>query len=143
MTELSPVFSTGRGGAGNIVHQSTADEVIVPQESRNSFKQDENGKFHYPTGRGGAGNVTELEAVPSPRQDPDTINEEIGPVFSTGRGGAGNRVHATTSSTVAQDLDEQVSPVHSNPKQDLKKSGVQTSSKEKTSFFSKLKKLFN
>ncbi|KAG7711731.1 hypothetical protein KL930_000948 [Ogataea haglerorum] len=140
MSDIGPVYSTGRGGAGNVVHQSAADEVVVPHETHSSFKQDEHGKFHYPTGRGGAGNVTELEAVPSPREDPAAIKEELSPVFSTGRGGAGNRVHVKDSSAIEPELEQQVSPVHMTESSQKKAS----LSADKTSggIIGKLKKIF-
>ncbi|KAG7853365.1 hypothetical protein KL941_000415 [Ogataea angusta] len=140
MSDIRPVYSTGRGGAGNVVHQSAADEVVVPHETRSSFKQDEHGKFHYPTGRGGAGNVTELEAVPSPRQDPAAIKEELSPVFSTGRGGAGNKVHVKEPTTIEQEMEQQLSPVHTT--ESAKKKVSSPAGKSSGGILGKLKKFF-
>ncbi|ODV82604.1 hypothetical protein CANARDRAFT_30707 [[Candida] arabinofermentans NRRL YB-2248] len=78
MASLTPVFSTGRGGAGNVVHSNQLEQVIVPSESYDSnsltpsrsYKHDKDGNIKLSSGRGGAGNITKSKDVPSPRLKP-------------------------------------------------------------------------
>jgi len=96
----SPMVSTGRGGAGNIGHDTHQyDDAGIVREG----EQGHSASAEYSSGRGGAGNM-----VPSPRIGPvghgrsdskDRVPEaaliETNPkqTYHTGRGGSGN-VHA-------------------------------------------------
>lgn len=98
-------YSTGRGGAGNIKHDtnitsennkgSPAPKATLVTPS-NSNDQTVNGKkIYYSTGRGGAGNIQSLDSIPSPKLVPQGSNtpQLLTTKVSTGRGGYGNMVN--------------------------------------------------
>ncbi|QPG74148.1 hypothetical protein FOA43_001472 [Brettanomyces nanus] len=142
MSSLNPVFSTGRGGAGNMINISTAreaeNEIVLSEEQnerqqRSSYKADKEGNYTVSSGRGGAGNITKVKNLPSPKfepkksrdekkEDDDDDTDQLRPVYSIGRGGAGNMVRNTKannrspnlqSTTINEDIDNGISPVHS------------------------------
>ncbi|CDK29825.1 unnamed protein product [Kuraishia capsulata CBS 1993] len=156
MSDLSPVYSTGRGGHGNLTHAHEKSE-LEPSFSNSSklssaFKHDKEGNVTYSTGRGGAGNFKSSKEIPSPTltPDPETGANSLQPVFSTGRGGFGNMVKSGDISPIA-------SRDYSNPPNIKANAPVSTgrggagnvvdptaSSEQKSSnFLSKLKKIFN
>ncbi|ODV68760.1 hypothetical protein HYPBUDRAFT_152089 [Hyphopichia burtonii NRRL Y-1933] len=99
------VYSTGRGGAGNIQndpsltsHENHITPVkspgnpIAPQVSNQQQKEGDDKKFYYSTGRGGAGNIHSSSSIPSPKLVPQGSNtpQLHTKNVSTGRGGYGN-----------------------------------------------------
>jgi hypothetical protein len=102
-------FSTGRGGAGNIHHNTkltsdlnttmstTQSSSIHPTKSGGLSHQtspNTERKVYYSTGRGGAGNIKTGGEIPSPILAPQGSNTPVlsTPMVTTGRGGYGNMV---------------------------------------------------
>ncbi|GMG56469.1 unnamed protein product [Ambrosiozyma monospora] len=161
MSGLHPVFSTGRGGAGNMIDSgavdvSAADEVIVSdsdyqKQLNKGYKADKDGKFIISSGRGGAGNMTKTKNVPIPKVSSNELKAQKSPIFSTGRGGAGNIIHSQKSNGSKktkedEELEDQISPIHSNgsglrPSQS--RSLTAAVGDEKPGVFKKIKKLFH
>ncbi|KAG6862123.1 hypothetical protein C0995_005935 [Termitomyces sp. Mi166 len=81
------VHSTGRGGAGNVLPGTAGDAYI------DELKDDAERKAHghdaelHSTGRGGLANIT---ATPDPPVEYSIHNHAHGEYTSSGRGGAGN-----------------------------------------------------
>ncbi len=139
MPSLDPVFSVGRGGAGNMMNANTAqkaeNEVVLQEEGirkgknkSGSFKADKEGNYTVSAGRGGAGNIYKVKEDPlttrnrEDAQNQDHEMEDLRPVYSVGRGGAGNMVwrnkkgesnNDVMNTTIREDIDHNISPVHS------------------------------
>lgn len=94
------VYSTGRGGAGNIQtdhtltshdnHASSDSPKLNPTTSTSSQGK----KHYYSTGRGGAGNIQLSDSAPSPQLVPQGSHTPSlhTAKITTGRGGYGNMV---------------------------------------------------
>lgn len=159
MSGLTPVFSTGRGGAGNMVsmnkqRQDAANEVVLAEETRSKknrnrgYKAGKDGKYTVSYGRGGAGNIQRVKEVPSAKVEPQVSHEskdghELKQTYTVGRGGAGNVVRGP----IRDDPDNDISPIHSSGSG--RGSGLYATvsrSQEANKghkFIGKLKKLFN
>lgn len=85
------MISTGRGGAGNMVH---TDEVSKSPPPQHTEPKHESKRVYYSTGRGGAGNIKSSSEIPSPKLVPQGSNTPALTTskFTTGRGGYGNMV---------------------------------------------------
>ncbi|EIF45419.1 hypothetical protein AWRI1499_4709 [Brettanomyces bruxellensis AWRI1499] len=123
MPSLDPVFSVGRGGAGNMMNANTAqkaeNEVVLQEEGirkgknkSGSFKADKEGNYTVSAGRGGAGNIYKVKEDPlttrnrEDAQNQDHEMEDLRPVYSVGRGGAGNMVWRNKKDKKQQRCDE-------------------------------------
>ncbi|OUM55401.1 hypothetical protein BVG19_g4931 [[Candida] boidinii] len=146
------MVSLGRGGAANIVTESQEIEnesqnLKLEKSVSNSFPQDKNGQVTYSVGRSGASNQVKANEIPSPKLKPET-EIKLTPVFSAGRGGRGNIIRNKKDKSIAQELDDQLSPIHSR-KSNLSSNGNtdalngSSSSSNGGGFLKKIKKLFN
>ncbi len=171
MSSLEPVFSVGRGGAGNMMNanmaQKAENEVVLQEEEirkgknkSGGFKADKEGNYTVSAGRGGAGNIYKVKEDPVTtrnREDAekqDREMEDLRPVYSVGRGGAGNMVRRNKkkdkptndvmNTTIMEDINRNISPVHSGASGRSYMENLQksTSNNKGHKFMHKLKNLF-
>ncbi|GME85144.1 hypothetical protein B5S28_g4485 [[Candida] boidinii] len=148
------MVSLGRGGAANIVTESQEIEnesqnLKLEKSVSNSYPHDKNGQITYSVGRSGASNQVKANEIPSPKLEPQT-EIKLTPVFSAGRGGRGNIIRNKKDKSIAQELDDQLSPIHSrksnisnNGNNSNALNGSSSSSSNSGGFMKKIKKLFN
>ncbi|KAG0679212.1 hypothetical protein C6P42_000199 [Pichia californica] len=105
-------------GSNDIKKENIIEESHHLIEEDKMYNHDKKGHIIASSGRGGAGNIGKFDKLPSPKVKSDLQEIELSPVFSTGRGGVGNiyktKSQAKTKINLTNEIDDQLSPLHSN-----------------------------